>query len=296
VNIKDVLEKSIAFLKNKNIENSRFEAEYLLQHLLNYKSRVDLYLNFDKPLSDKEIEAYRDYIVKKSKLEPTAYILGYKWFYGHKFSVGPGVLIPRPETEFLVEQAILFLTNELEAKKEIFISDFGSGSGCIGLTVALEISKKNSDKQVCLDLYEKSDEAISYIKKNMEFLVKTNLIKINVIQSDLNKLSFLDRSYDMILANPPYIKINSSEVAEDVHNFEPHLALYCEEEGFECIEKWSILASKSLNQESFLGLEVSHDQSDKTKQFLSGLSCFNEIQALKDHNDIARIVIAKKKS
>jgi release factor glutamine methyltransferase len=296
VNIKDVLDKSINFLKNKNIDNARFEAEYLLQKLLDYPSRVDLYLNFEKPLSEKETLAYRDYIVRKSKLEPSAYILGYKWFYEYKFLVGPGVLIPRPETEFLVEQAILFAKLELNEKKDISIADLGSGSGCVGLATALEIIKSSPGTQVSLDLYEASDEAIRYINQNISLLNPENIVNINVVKSNLNVMQSLSKTYDIILANPPYINFNSPEVAKDVHTFEPHLALYCEEEGFECIGRWSTLAFNSLKNKSIYGIEISHDQSKKTEMFFSKSFSFNEIKILKDHNNIERIIIAKKKS
>lgn len=296
MNIKDVLDKSIQFLKSKNVENARFEAEYLLQHLLKYSSRVDLYLNFDKPLTENETQEYRDYIIRKSKSEPTAYILGYKWFYNYKFFVGPGVLIPRPETEFLVEQAILFAKNYLIENNEISIADLGAGTGCIGLTVSLELKKIFQNKKINLDLYEKSATAAKYLNENINFLNAEGHIHAKITNTDLNSVESLNRQYDMILSNPPYIQPNSPEVAKDVHMFEPHLALYCEENGFECIRKWSVLAANTLNKHALLGLEISHDQNRKTQNFLKELDLFSEIKSIEDHNGIQRIIIAKKKS
>ena len=134
--LKEVLDKSIQFFKDKKFESARLDAELLISHALKLE-RMQLYLKFDSPLTEKEVSDCREVVRRRSQGEPVAYITEEKGFYGLTFKVGPGVLIPRPETELLVEQALEFIKqNKLEAPK---ILDLGAGTGCIGFSILKNI-------------------------------------------------------------------------------------------------------------------------------------------------------------
>ena len=135
--LKDILEKTTHFFKGKDFESPRLDAELLIADVLNF-SRIELYTNHLYPLDSDQVQKCRDHVVRRGKGEPVAYILGYKDFYRSRFFVTPNVLIPRPETEILVESAVEWIKKTGKGSN-IIIADFGAGSGCVGLSLAKEI-------------------------------------------------------------------------------------------------------------------------------------------------------------
>lgn len=216
--ILSLLKKSEEFLKKKEISSARLDAEILLADLLELQ-RVKLYVNFERLLTETEKNAYRERIVDRSKNKPTAYIIGQKSFYNSMFFVNENVLIPRPETEELVEK---ILSDFKENGTGQNVLDLCTGSGCIG------ISLKLARKDWSLTLSDISKEALEIAEKNADkILGEENHIQL--LESDLFKSISGDLKFDVIATNPPYIPMTDKDsMMKDVIDYEPHLALFLE--------------------------------------------------------------------
>jgi len=282
--VKDVLDKTVQFFKDKKIETARLDAELLLCSALGYKNRVDIYLKFEEPIKEPELIKCRDFVRRRSQGEPVAYIVGEKYFYGLGFKVSPAVLIPRPESELLIEQAQKWIEkNKLTLMR---ILDLGTGSGCLGLTLA----KKNPEAQVTL--IDASAEAIEIAKTNAEQLSVGD--RVQLIYSKVEDLQDFSQPFDLIIANPPYIAPNDSQVEENVHKFEPHLALYSEDHGLHALQTWSKKAAAWLAPKAWMGFEMGADQSEDMKKYFAELSIFDSISVMKDLSGHSRHIIGEK--
>ncbi|TGK47051.1 peptide chain release factor N(5)-glutamine methyltransferase [Leptospira bouyouniensis] len=212
------LKRSTEFLEKKEIPNPRVDAEWILADLLNLP-RIKLYSQFEMPLSQKEIDLYRERIVERSKRKPVAYITGKKGFHQFEYLVSENVLIPRPETEELVDYLYKqreTLANEFPNGLEIW--DLCSGSGCIGLSLSLLL------KPNLVVLSDISEKAIETSKSNAE---KYNLTNVKFYVSSLDKTLPSEMQFDVIVSNPPYIpESEKKDIMPDVLDYEPHLALF----------------------------------------------------------------------
>lgn len=212
------LKRSTEFLEKKEIPNPRVDAEWLLSDLLGLP-RIKLYSNFEMPLSQKEIDLYRERIVERSKRKPVAYITGKKGFHQFEYLVTEDVLIPRPETEELVD----FLYKQKETLKEEFpnglnIWDLCSGSGCIGLSLLQLLQPMH------VVLSDLSEKAIEISKSNSE---KLNLTNASFYVSNLDASLPNNLQFEIIVSNPPYIpESEKNQIMPDVLEYEPHLALF----------------------------------------------------------------------
>lgn len=287
--LKDVLEKSIQFFKDKNIDSPRLSAELLIASALKLE-RMQLYLKYETPLSESETSACREFIKRHSQGEPVAYIVGTKGFFGEIFFVGPGVLIPRPETEGLVEEALSWIKNS--GVKNLKILDLGAGTGCIGLSILAQILKSENFKLdfVHLTSVEKSTEAFRYLKENVKNL---NLEKqVNLVQQDV--LDFLkeDNNFDLVVANPPYIDVKDSRVEKHVRDYEPHAALFAEDEGLFCLKNWSLACTDRMNSPGIFLMEMGCDQGPAVRSYLQEKNRFKKIDIIKDLSGLDRIIKA----
>ncbi|PJZ53675.1 peptide chain release factor N(5)-glutamine methyltransferase [Leptospira adleri] len=217
--ILSLLKKSEEFLKKKEISTARLDAEILLADLLNLQ-RVKLYVNFERLLNESEKDAYRERIVERSKNKPTSYITGQKAFYNSVFFVNENVLIPRPETEELVEKILLDFKDDA---KEINVLDLCTGSGCIG--ISLKVARNDWN----IFLSDISKDALSVAEKNSNQLLGEDKESIQFFESDLFSSIPRDLKFDLIATNPPYIPSSDKEtMMKDVLDYEPHLALFLE--------------------------------------------------------------------
>jgi release factor glutamine methyltransferase len=200
------------FLERKGVDAARLEAELLVAHALGL-DRLKLFLQLDRPVNGSEVDRARDLLVRRGRREPTAYIVGSREFYGRPFQVGPGVLIPRPETELLVDRA-----REIAPRR---IADLGTGSGCIAVTLALEIEGAE------VTAVERSAEALACARANAEALGA----KIRFEEGDF--LEVLDRGgdrFDLLVCNPPYVDPKDrATLAPEVLEHEPAAALFAPE-------------------------------------------------------------------
>ncbi len=219
-NILHYLKKSTEFLEKKGIPNPRVDAEWLLSDLLNLP-RIKLYANFETPLTETQTKLYRERIVDRGKHKPVAYITGKKGFHKFDFKVNEHVLIPRPETEELVDWYYQNHKNLFAAEKQVKLLDLCTGSGCI----AISISRLLSGVQVWAS--DVSENAIRIAEENQSLVPNPGAAEITFLKSDLFAEFPESFSFDVILSNPPYIPIEEkATMMEDVILYEPHLALF----------------------------------------------------------------------
>jgi release factor glutamine methyltransferase len=282
--LKEVLDKTVQFFKAKNIDTPRLDTEILLTEALGFKNRVDLYLKFEQPLKDEELNRSREFVKRRVQGEPVAYFIGKKDFYGFTFQVNDSVLIPRPETELLVEEALKWAKeNELENPK---ILDLGTGSGCIGLSM---LKKLPEATLVAVDM---SAEALATAKRNAEALEVSD--RAEFVQSDSLKLDFPKESFDLILSNPPYIAENDPDVQLEVKMFEPNEALFAEENGLYALKSWSQRSVQWMKPKSFLGFEMGYTQGPAMKEHFEALKSFDKVRIIKDLSGLDRHIIGEK--
>jgi len=250
---------------------------WILEYLFDYSS-MDALMQAEKDLSDKNIKDLNRIITFLKQEKPIQQIVGYAWFYGHKFSVNEHVLIPRPETEELVDW---ILKDKPEGKS---ILDIGTGSGCIPITIAL-----NSTAQVStLDI---SDLAIVKAKDNAKNLNAS----INFIQADILTKESIDKldTYDVIVSNPPYVLESDQELmANNVLDNEPYLALFVpNDDALKFYIAITDIASKKLNKNGLLYFEIHEDKGQETLDMLARKG-FENLELRKDLQGKERMVKA----
>jgi release factor glutamine methyltransferase len=280
--LNDVLNKSIQFFKDKKIESARLDAELLISHALKI-DRMSLYLKFDQPLSDIEITACREFVRRRSLGEPVAYIIQEKGFYGLNFFVEKGVLVPRPETEMIVDEVLAFVKKEKIENPKIL--DLGAGTGCVGFSILKNIPAAH------LVAVEKSDLAQNIFLKNMDALGlsdRVTLIKADIESVDFSKLE----NFDCIVSNPPYIDVNDSRVQKSVRDFEPKMALFANDRGFSLLKSWSDLAKQNLTEHGLMMFEMGLDQGAEMQSHFEKLNAFKNISVLKDLSGLDRFIKA----
>ena len=248
------------------------EAEWLVALALSVPFS-DLYKDFDVEFGD--LEKVRRVLDERKKGRPLAYIIGTSEFFGREFETHEGVLIPRPETELLVEEVIKIA----KKKPEVRILDIGTGSGVIAITLALETDAKVTAVDI-------SDEAIRHAKLNSEKLGAD----INIQKSDL--FENVNGRFDIIVSNPPYIKTKVIDTLDKcVKDFEPMLALDGGDDGLNIYRKIVESAPKFLSEEGYIAFEIGYDQADDLKGLLE--KDFENIKIIKDYSKNDRVVIAK---
>lgn len=276
--LKDVFEKTVQFFKEKKIETARLDAEILLAHALKIE-RLQIYLKYEQPLSAQEVDVCREVVRRRNLGEPVAYIVGEKGFFGEIFDVGPGVLIPRPESEIIVEEAIKFLT-QIKVENPVIL-DLGAGTGCLGLSILKQIPNAK------LIAVEKSEKAAEFWLKNAKKLQldeRAQLILQDVEKLEINQLP----KFQVIVANPPYIDHDDPEVEGAVKSFEPHEALFAPAQGLYCYQQWLPLVAPKLAQPGLLLFEIGYRQAAAVYKIAQDLSVFSKIEIIKDLSGLDR--------
>lgn len=270
--LRETVKLAANLLKTAKIENPRLEAEILTAHFLK-KDRLYLITHDDEEISEKDAEAFKRLAKRRAGGEPTAYILGYKEFYGRKFYVNGDVLIPRPETEMLIEL--------IKCEENVKILDLCAGSGCIGLTLALEC------KNAKVTLADISPKTVEIIKKNAENLG----VEVNIVESDL--FSGIEGKFDIIVSNPPYIRSETIETLENtVKDYEPRLALDGGEDGLKFYKKIIPCSKKYLSENGRIFFEMGFDEGDTIKSLLMS-NTFSDVKIYKDLANLNRVISAK---
>ena len=232
-------------LKNRNILSHRLDSEILLSKILN-TSREILLTSFNKKISIKNVNLFNHLINRRSKNEPIAYILEEKEFWSKIFYLDRSVLIPRPETELMVDKIV-----KVFREKEINILDIGTGTGCILLSILSEL--KNS-KGTGIDISPKAIKVakINSVKHNLEDRAQFYTRSFNEIYN---------KKFDLIVSNPPYIcKKDIKNLSDDIKKFEPKLALYGGNDGLDLIKKVIYKSKSILKNKGMLALEIGNEQ------------------------------------
>lgn len=280
--VKDVLEWTTKKFVEKELLSPRLDAEILLAASLGYADRIRLYLEYDKPLGANELATFREFVRRRLTHEPIAYLLSRREFWSFEFEVNPAVLIPRPETELLVELAIQRLNARREGADEEFIVDVGTGSGAIAIALAHEI------KNVHVAAVDLSDAALEVAKRNAE---KHN-VNVQFFQSDLLMVFPPDRQFSLVLANLPYVTEHDyATLQPDVMKWEPKLALVAEAEGLALIRRLIEQLGSYLRTGGYVALECDPLQVHSIAELLSQHD-FHDIQIHKDIMGKDRVVAA----
>jgi len=244
--VKRILEWSVAYFAKKQIPNPKLSSEILLSEVMGFK-RIDLYLNYSKVLSPAELSLYKDFVKKRSEHQPVQYIIGKAYFRKLELYVDSNVLIPRPETEVLVDKAMEKAKKILGQKDKLKILEIGTGSGAIAISLAKELEGK-----VEVIATEKYGPTLEIAKKNAKSnLDEKDLEKIKFYQADIlpDDTSFIkeySNKIDILISNPPYISEESFErLPREVKEFEPKNALLGGKEGIDFYAK-ILKASKEM--------------------------------------------------
>jgi len=272
----EVLRSSTEYLKKRNIDNPRLNAEHLLAHVLG-RTRMELYLEFEHTLNEAELAPLREVVRRRGQGEPLQHLLGTVEFCGLTFVCDQRAIVPRPETEELVE----LLEPRIENRKSRIV-DIGTGSGVIALTLA---AKFPETKVYALDL---SEDALALARSNAERLGLTE--RVHFFKSDL--LQNISERFDLIVANLPYISMQdrqslSSEVLHD-----PAIALFGGTRGDELIRDLIEQAPPHLQPNGLLALEIGVGQSELLREFLVEKN-FHDIESKKDYSGTPRFLFAR---
>ena len=273
----DVLKGASEFLSKQGVEQPRLNAEHLLAHVMGLK-RMDLYLQFDRPLGENERAPLRDLVRRRGTGLPLQHLLGTVEFFGRTFKSDARALIPRPETEQLVERALTY-------KSLSNILDVGTGTGVIPLTLTLE---RPEAKVTATDI---SREALSLAQENAVLL---NVEKITFLEADLIPLKLSETGpFDLITSNLPYIPSGDIAGLSREVRHDPLLALDGGVDGLDLIVRLAPLAAEHLAPEGHLLLEIGIDQSEQVIACLAGHN-YRDIIALPDYQGILRFIEAVK--
>ena len=278
-NLQQVLNKASGKLKIKNIKSFRLDSELLLAKTLGI-SREEVLLNLDKKINQSDIKKYDFYVNLRNQYKPISQIINYKFFWKYKFFVNKDVLIPRPETELIIEKILKILPK----KSEKNILEIGTGSGCIAISL---IKERPNCRIVAID---KSLKAIKVARKNAEIHQVGK--KVNFLNIDIDK--YLGNKYDLVVSNPPYIK-NSELLSldRDVRFYEPKIALSGGFSGLETFLKIINKCKKLLKKNGTLVLEIGERQGIELKKNLESNE-FNQIKIYKDLSGKDRCLVSIK--
>ena len=279
MNLKQILNKASDKLKIKNIKSFRLDSELLLAKTLGV-SREEVLLNLDKKIDQLNIKKYDFYVNLRHQYMPISHIINYKFFWKYKFFVNKDVLIPRPETELIIEKILKILPK----KSEKNILEIGTGSGCIAISL---IKERPNCRIVAID---KSLKAIKVARKNAEIHQVGK--KVNFLNIDIDK--YLGNKYDLVVSNPPYIK-NSELLSldRDVRFYEPKIALSGGFSGLETFLKIINKCKKLLKKNGTLVLEIGERQGIELKKNLESNE-FNQIKIYKDLSGKDRCLVSIK--
>ena len=238
----DIINWGKEYFRSKGFENPIQEIEWLLCDLLNYK-RIDLYLEFENTISDSKLDQLKGWVKRRRTREPLQYITGQTQFYGYPFKVSPDVLIPRPETERVVDVVLHTIGNITKPR----ILEVGSGSGCMAVSIGAE---KQNAYILSIDI---SKPAIDQARKNADLNATTNV--------DFMVLDFLkelpEGQFDLLVSNPPYIPLNEfGTTMPEIHNHEPQIALTDNRDGLTFYQRFAEVAKELVKPGGWVIMEV----------------------------------------
>ncbi|MEC9488592.1 MAG: peptide chain release factor N(5)-glutamine methyltransferase [Halanaerobium sp.] len=281
--IGQLLELTSGHFSELGLETPRLDAEVLLADLLNL-DRVHLCTEYQKPLNTREVDRYRERVIARSKGVPVAYITGMKEFMSLSLKINEDVLIPRPETELLVEEALELLKERESRGAGLKVADVGTGSGAIALSLAHYLP--------CLEVYgiDISAEALKIATENMHRL---GIKGVTLLEgSFLEPLIQKGMTVDMVIANPPYIPAGKMEELQEEVKHEPQIALVGGEDGLAAYRSIAAQLGMVLQEDGLVLLEIGQDQADAVTGILREEG-FSDIEVIHDLAGLPRLVVAR---
>jgi release factor glutamine methyltransferase len=275
-----------AFLARKGVESARLESELLVAHALSL-TRLKLFMELDRPIAPAEIDRARDLLVRRGKREPCAYILGEREFFGRAFRVGPGVLVPRPETEHIVDRA-RDLARESAARGEPLrrAADLGTGSGILAVTLALEI------EGLAVLAIDVSAKALDYARENARLLGAQH-----VTFAEGDGFDVLAREagsdggrFDLLVSNPPYIRRSErATLAPEVREHEPETALFAPDgDPDHFVRRLLVERERYVRPGGVILVELGHDQAERVRALAHAAAA--AIQIRRDYDGHERVL------
>ncbi len=285
---KRLLEWTSGHFAKAGVEQGRLCAEILLGHVLGC-GRIDLYVNFNYCPNPDQLSQFRELVRRCARHEPTGYLTGKAYFYSLELAVSPAVLIPRPETETLVTEAIDFLRKQYH-RPTVDVLDLGTGSGCIAIAIAANVIEAD------VIATDRSSEALDVARENIE----THDLKgrITLIESDLfDGMSQSQKQiFDLVVSNPPYISAEQFDKLDpNVRDYEPREALLAGAGGLEYHQRIVEGAEEFLADSGALMVEVAYDQAEQVVELFEKSGYLDNITIVKDHLGHHRVVLANKK-
>ena len=273
----EVLQSTTAYFTRHKIGNPRLNAEHLLAHVLG-KTRMEIYLDFERTLSETELQPLRDLVKRRGQGEPLQHLLGTVEFCGQIFAVDKRALVPRPETEELVE----IISNFKFQISNLRIADIGTGSGVI----ALSLAKKFPEAEIlAIDV---SDDALSLAGENAARLGLAGRVQFR--KGDL--LENFSERFDLIVANLPYVSMQDRHLLAREVLHDPEVALFAGPTGEELVRRLIDQATQHLNPKGLLALEIGINQSEGLTEVLR-LKNYHDIRTKKDYSGITRFLLAR---
>lgn len=294
--IRETLSWAEEYLQANGVPDAKTEAEYLLAHALECK-RTELCLNHATTLPYHVLQQFMNFVERRIKREPSQYIIGEQEFWGLAFRVTPDVLIPRPETELLVEEAIKIVSSKNKKAlpltahcSSLTILDLCAGSGCIAIALAKEIP---ACKIYAADI---SERALAVARENAEGHCVAD--RITFLQGDLlEPINGMNIKADIIVSNPPYISKKMMEGLEpEVKDYEPAAALYGGDDGLDFYRRIVSEAPKYLTAGGCLMFEMGYGQAEEIKKLIEQNKAFERIDIKKDFAGIDRVIEAQTKN
>lgn len=272
----EILDGGTRYLEKRGIEDARRNMQMLVAHQLQC-TRMELYLRFDQPISESDLVPLRDALKKRGEGVPLQHLLGTVWFHQNEFKTDARALIPRPETEELVEILL-----KLELPESARVLDLGCGSGVLGLSLAAARPGWH------VTLADISPEALELTRENA---AKLELSNVSFVESDL--FSALDGPFDLIAANLPYVPETERATLTKEVQHDPDLALFGGPDGLDVIRRFTPEAIGKLAPAGRIGLEIGHDQASQVARLLQD-SGFIGVEVKTDLSGIARFPLAQK--
>ncbi len=273
----EVLQSTTAYFTKHRIENPRLNAEHLLAHALG-RTRMELYLEFERPLNDAELVPLRDLVKRRGQGEPLQHVLGTVEFCGQTFLSDKRAMVPRPETEELVE---LLASQVRGQKSDVRIVDVGTGSGVIALSLAKEFP---GAEVYAVDI---SEDALALARQNA---ARLGLERVHFQKSDL--LESLSERFDLIVANLPYISMQDRHLLAREVLHDPEVALFGGPSGDELVRKLIEKAPSHLQPGGLLALEIGIDQGEGLCDFLRQKN-YHDIELKRDYSGATRFLLAR---
>jgi release factor glutamine methyltransferase len=272
----DILNWGEDYFKSKGFESPKKEIEWLLCDLLNYK-RIDLYVQFEQPIHRPQLKQLKEWIKRRIGREPLQYITGKTEFYGHKFNITTDVLIPRPETERVVDVALYSIGNIKTPK----VLEVGSGSGCIAIAMGAERN------DALIESVDVSETAIIQAEKNADLNELSNI--------DFKVMDFLKEipkgRFDLLVSNPPYIpEKEMSETMPEVHQYEPKIALTDEGDGLTFYRRFAEVGKSLIKPGGWMVLEVGLGEHPSKAVDIFQSAGYTQLELIPDYNSDERVL------